>query len=381
MVDHQHLRELLGIREHPCVTITLPTAVRGPETLEGSIRLKNVLREVAACIGEDGEAERDILRWLGERVDDADYWQHQREGLMLLASPSVREEWRFPTTLPENVRIERRFHLKYAIRLANSPTFEVLAFSRGSVRLLRCDSSHVDVIEVPGLTTSLAEFTQYDEHQDSLQHHSTGSTAGKSRRAPVTHHGHGSNEERHTEDLERFAKAVAKRIDQRRASMMSPPPLLLAATTRDAAAYRNASRDPRLEPGTIEGNHDRTEPETLRAAVWEHAAEARLQRQAAARERVVQAINSDAGSTTLTRVLAAAHQGLVHTLFAAHDADQRGHFNVAESAVLRTGIGTPEAGDLVDEAACMALQYGADVYVVAKDDLPAGDSVAAQFRS
>jgi hypothetical protein len=375
MVDHQRLRELIAHRENPSITIMLPTAVRGRETLEGSIRLKNLAKEAASCLDPENDAHADLLRWIDERVRDADFWQHQREGLMLLASPTVREEWRLPMELPEAVYVERRFHLKHAIRMANSPTFEVLAFSRGRVRLLRCDASHVDVVEVPGLTESLAEFMQFDEHEESRQHHSSG--RGKT---ATTYHGQGASDDRHTEDLERFAKAVAKRIDQRRAAMVSPPTLILAATTRDAAAYRAASRDPGLDPELIEGNHDRAEPEALRAAAMEHSAAARRRRQAGARDRVLQAISADAGSTELLRVLAAAHQGLVHTLFAAVDVDQPGHFNVAESAVLRTGVGTPERGDLVDEAVCMALLHGADVYVVPKEALPAGDAVAAQFR-
>ena len=37
--------------------------------------------------------------------------------------------------------------------------------------------------------------------------------------------------------------------------------------------------------------------------------------------------------------------------------------------------------DLVDEAACVSLLYGADVHIVPKEHLPSGDAVAAQFRS
>ncbi|MEM9379333.1 MAG: hypothetical protein AAGB93_05225 [Planctomycetota bacterium] len=363
MVRHDALRPLVSHRGSRCVTLTLPTAVRGKETREGPIRLKNLVREVAEVLDRDSELDREILAWLEAFEDDHEFWQHQREGLLLLAGEGVREAWKLPMVVPEAARVDRRFHLKSAIRLANSPSFEVLAFSRGSVRLLSCDASHVDVVEVPGLTESLSEFMQLDEDPGAVEHREDGV------------------DDRRTEDLKRYARAVAKRIDRRRLAMNAPPTLFLAATERDAAAYRNHSRDPRIDPVTIEGNHDRSDPESLRAAAWEHREGGWERDQAAARDRGLQAIASDRGSDSLPRVLAAAHQGLVHAIFAASDVAVPGHYSVGANAVLRTDPDTPMEGDLVDEAACVSLLYGADVHVVPKEHLPSGNAVAAQFRS
>jgi len=381
MVNHERLDELLAHRSEPCVTVTLPTAVAGPETQQGPIRLKNLIRRAADALGDSESVGRDVLHWMTGFLDDDDFWQHQREGLMLLGSAEHREVWRMPFELPETVHVGDRFHLKHAIHVANSPHFEVLAFSRGAVRMFACDASYTDEIELEDVPASLEEFLRYDDFESQLQAHASKRSTSGDRRPEITHHGHGGTDDRHNLDLDRFATAVAKAIDRHRARRKDAPTLVLCATTRDAAAYRNASSDPRLAEGTVEGNHDRTEPDRLRELAWPIVEDRWKRRRNDARERVAVAGGHGKATNTLNGVLSAAHQGRVDTLFVAADVERHGSYDPISTLATVTPEAAPTTPDLLDEAACVARLHGADVYVVPHEEMPEGEVVAAALRS
>lgn len=382
MVNHERLSTLLAHRSTPCVTITLPTAARGPETWEGPLRLKNLLRDVEAVMETDAPAQRDMLGWLRGFLDDADFWAHQRAGLMLLASADEREVWHMPFPLPEQARVDGRFHLKHAIHVANSPAFEVLAFSRGDVRLLDCDASRVRPVPLEGAPGSLEEFLRFDEFEPQLQSHAASSAGAPSSGRPnIIHHGHGGSDERHKEDLERFAGAVASHVDARHAGGGAPPMMVLAATARDAAAFRARSRRGSILEPFIEGNHDRTDDAELRERGWQIVEEVWRSSADEAVERTRGALGAGHGTDTLNGALTAASQGRLSTLVVGATASRSGTFDAMSSRAIVTQESDPRAGDLVDEAACLACMHGADVHVVDDDRVPGGGPLAGILRT
>lgn len=380
MVNQDRLSELITHRDDPCITITMPTAVKGPETQQGRIRLKNLVREAFDAVQDDQETS--LRAWFESFIGDDEFWEHQRHGLMLLGSPNMREVWRMPFELPAEAHVADRFRLKHAIHVANSPAFELVAFSRGQVRVFGCDASHVEELEVDGLTKSFDDFMRFDDMEEQLQYHATSSPgASGTGRPDITHHGHGGGDDRRTADLERYATAVAKRMDERRARMKKPPMLVIAATTRDEAAYRSASEDRRLCEESIEGNHDRSTPDELREKGWEIAKERWQKEHDAARERIQVAMGADRSTATLNGVLAAAYQGRIDTLFAAVDVRRPGTFDPKTSKMTVSKEEGPRAGDLIDEAACVAMLHGADVHVVSSSSVPGDEGlVAAALR-
>lgn len=391
MVNHDRLRKLLAHRGEPSITLTLPVASNGPETWHGATRLKNQVSALEKKLPADAPERSEILEWLQARVDDREFWMHQRRGLMLLAAPGVREEWRLPFDVPESLHVADRFHLKHAIHTANSPSFELLAFSQGAVRLFACDASHHREIELKDAPESLEHFLRFHEFSQEMQSHSVthagrpgggpgNGSAGGSRPSQAYHASDGTSERRH-DDLDRYAREVAQVVDRRRAGLTKAPWLILAGPERDLAAYRNGSHDPRICEHMIKGNFDRADPADLRGAGWEIAKTYWTQDHADAREGLEAGLAQGVATENLTGVLNAAHQGRVSMLFVARDQEVRGTFDPMKGKAQLDPNVASEASDLLDEAACVALLHGADVHVVAGTEMPNGSDVAALIRS
>ena len=86
MLNRKELKGLVENPKGPCVSIFIPTHFKGPETQQDPIRLKNLLREAEQRLVEleirPVEA-RELLAPAAALLDDADFWQHQSNGLAL----------------------------------------------------------------------------------------------------------------------------------------------------------------------------------------------------------------------------------------------------------------------------------------------------------
>jgi hypothetical protein len=381
MVDPTRLRALIADPEGPCVTVMLPTARTGREVWQGPIRFKNLVRELErqlSLLDGDDDAGRAVVESLTRDVESNGFWENQREGLILLAAPGVRETWRVPFTVPEYAHVGARFHLKRAIEVASSPVFELLSFSRGSVRLFRADASHVEPVTVAGLPPDLDTFLGLDVREAQLQHN-TARGAEAQARPGGAQHGHSVGHDGRTDELQRFATAVARAVEVHRRSFPRAPALVLAASQREAAAYRATTQDPDMLPEGLEGNFDHARPEDLRRRAWELVAarwHAELERDLAL---VREGVGSGSGSTNLRAVLGAAHQGRVRAMFVAGDGEHWGRFTPADGKLETTDGPGPGFDALLDQAACMAYLNGAKVHIVPAHQVPGGNGIAAAF--
>ncbi|QDV05157.1 hypothetical protein Poly30_06530 [Planctomycetes bacterium Poly30] len=360
----------------------MPTAQSGGDTRQGPTRLKNLVRRVESELEDGTPGKAAAMEWFRSFVEDDDFWQHQRHGLMLLWSPTIQEEWRLPFDLPECAHVSSRFHLKHAIHVANSPAFELLAFSRGAIRYFHGDASHIQQLEIEGIPADINEFLRFHDFEEQVQSHSvSGAPKGSGKQPAMTQHSSAGLSDRRSDDLDRFAHEVAKVIDRRRAQQKSPLWLILAATERDVAAYRKGSRDPKLCEMAIHGNCDRIEPEALRAQGWKIASHYWDDQHSAARDRVLAGVGNDRGTANLTGVLNAAHQGRVSTLFVASDREVLGQFDAVTGKVKLAHASDSHFDDLLDEAACLASMHGADVHVLPQEEMPTDGQIVAALRS
>jgi len=91
---------------------------------------------------------------------------------------------------------------------------------------------------------------------------------------------------------------------------------------------------------------------------------------------------TDTASSDTDKVIKAAITGQVEILFVQEDANVWGVFNEQNYEIQRTQNSTPEAGDLLTEAALRVIAQGGKVYPCAAEDMPGSQSVvAAIFRN
>ena len=101
VLDRKELKGLVENREGTCVSIFMPTHRKGPETQQGPIRLKNLLREAEQQLVELEVRPAKAREWLAPAaalLEDFNFWQYQSDGLasLLLKGFSGTTERRCP---------------------------------------------------------------------------------------------------------------------------------------------------------------------------------------------------------------------------------------------------------------------------------------------
>ena len=102
---------------------------------------KNLLRTAESDLQAAGRQFAGISRLLQparELLDDFEFWQHQGEGLAILAAPDLFRRYRLQLCVPELAVTAGHFHLKPLLAwIAASERYYVLALTQDHVRVFR----------------------------------------------------------------------------------------------------------------------------------------------------------------------------------------------------------------------------------------------------
>ena len=96
----------LGAAQGPCVSVFMPTQRSGRETLQGPVRLRNLIDTARGELSGADVAEtviENLVAPLESLVDDHEFWQHTADGLPLFSAPGRFERYRVSLPLTEEV--------------------------------------------------------------------------------------------------------------------------------------------------------------------------------------------------------------------------------------------------------------------------------------
>lgn len=333
----------------PCVSVLMPTHRRGPETRQGPVRLRNLIAEAERALADldDGAVDADrLLAPLRDLVDDAAFWQHQGDGLVLYVSSDHVARFRLPLELAEEVRVGPSFRVAPIVpMLSGDGRFFVLALSQGSVRLFDASRDRIGELDLGRVPASMEEALAHEDPEKQLQVRSgLGTTT-------AAYHGHGVGDEVDKAAVERFVRAVATGLEQHLGA--TDQPLVLASVGYYLPMLR-AATSLAVVDAMVEGNPEHRSAEDLHAAAWPLVEPIFTERGERHRERYGDAKGTGTAIADLQEVTSAAAEGRVETLFVAPE---------------------PDADPRVDQAVLDTLSHGGRVVAV---DLPIdGDGPAA----
>lgn len=383
-MDQFDRRELERLVQRPAgrtISMFLPTHRAGKEIQQNPIRLKNLLRDAAGVLGEQGVPGEEIKRLLRPAealVAEQVFWQHQRDGLAVFLRDGEMDTYRVPLRLPELVIVGERVYLKPLLPLLTGDGgFFVLALSQQDIRLLEGSRHSVAEVELEDVPKSLEEALVRDEPEKQLQFRSgpAGRPGGKQ---AAVFHGHDPKESA-KDDILRYFRAVAEGIHEILRDRREP--LVLAGVDYLQPIYREANRYPNLLEDGVDGNPELLRPDELHAKAWEIVAPVFEQTEQEARAKFHDLSGTGQAAVALADVLRAAHHGRVETLFVALGERRWGRYE-AESGEVALAGETKQAGDedLLDLAAVQTLLTGGTVHAVAPDRVPGGELTAAVLR-
>ncbi|MBD3221053.1 hypothetical protein GF314_07390 [bacterium] len=380
LIDRQRFDALRRARggDRPRVSIYQPTHRAGRDIREDPIRLKNLLRQAEAALGEWGLGEQecaDLLAPATALLDQGSFWERQSDGLALFLDAEGRTEFRCPRRFDELCYVHDHFHVKPLLPLLRWDTvFHLLALSLNRVRLYEVTVDDLDEVALGDIPESLPAALGHELAEPSLQHHG-GPRSGNGR--ATLYHGQGAGEDDRVREIVKFLHMVD---DGLRAHLRDPQaPVVLAGVEELVHRFHNLSKHKGLVPGGMLGNHDRTDPHELHAEAWNTARDVveHDARQAIARFEELR--GTERATADPEAIGPAAAAGRVETLLVAADRVIWGRLGSDGSVKVHP---EREAGDvdLVDRLADLGMELGADVVARRADKLPDGVVVAAVMR-
>lgn len=385
VLNKTELEQLMLNEQQHCVSIYIPTHRIGVETQQDPIRLKNQLREAEKLLSDLGLGTRDvqtILEPASKLLQDTGFWQHQSEGLAIFLSPNSVRHYCLPLNFEELVVVNDNFYIKPLLPLfTGDGQFFILALSQNHVRLLNGTRTSVNEVDIGKVAGSLDEAIPSDDHQESLQLHTSGSIGGKTGDNSVTFHGQGGgSDESAKNDLLRYFHLVDDGL--REFLQEGRAPLVLAGVEYLLPIYKEANTYPTLIDKVIRGNPDLLSGEDLHKSAWDilEPLFQTAQNEAVALYQQLAGQASERVADTLEKIVPAAYHGQVETLFVAVGVQQSGVFNPATNEIKLHD--QPEPGDeyLLDLAAVQTYLKGGTVYVVEPEKVPGGTYAAAVLR-
>jgi hypothetical protein len=381
-----NLKMLMEQHRGPCISLYLPTHRTGTEMQQDRTRLKNQMRQAENLLFltnvHVAEVE-DLLEPIQALVDDEPFWLHPSEGLALFRSRDVFDPYRLPFSFQELVVVSNHFYLKPLLPfLSKDGRFYILALSQNDVRLFEGTHFSIHEVELPGaVPEGMAEVLRYDqpEHQLQYQSSSSGASAGKGGRQAMIFREQGVVGDDTREQVLRYFRQIDKGLQE--VLRDETAPLVLAGVAYLNSLYRAVNTYPHLLDRGIAGNPDTLKAETLHEQVWALVEPyvSKPQQDAAAQYKHYAA--TERASNNARKIIPAAYDGCIESLFVASDQEQWGTFDPATRTMHVHRQAKFRDEDLLDLAATQTLLHGGSVYAVEREHMPDTALVAAVFRS
>lgn len=375
------LRRLTVAQQGPCVSIFMPTHAAGPDGQQDTLRLKNLLVQAERGLVDQGLRTPDAKKLL-EPIRDLSaehgFWEKRSLGLAMFIADGLWHRFRVPLPLAETVVVNRRFQLKPLLPLIGvNDQYFVLALSQNRVRFFEGRQLGLAEVKVDGLPRDMAEVLNHDTSERPSLAHAT--ARGPSGKGAAVVYGLGGEREPAKDELAQYFRAVDAALREPLREQRAP--LILAGVQYLLPIYREVSSCGNLADEELLGNPDHLSEHELHGRTWP-LIQARLEK---ARQEADAKYRKLAGtgrtSDDLHRIVPAAQQGQVESLFVDRAAHCWGTFDAATGSVALRSPAPPERGDddLLDYAAVETLLHRGAVYAVAAEHVPA-PPVAAILR-
>lgn len=403
------VRSLLASHAAPCLSLSMPTHRSVPGNTVDRPTYRHLVESLERALDDThprGEVER-LLRPLRLLADERHFWDHVRDGLVVLASDGVARVFLLQRPVPALAHVGARFHTLPLLDVASSQErCHVLALTSRHAHVFEALAWHAPVgadasatsvtLDPVTFATPRGEATTLEVVDvvdvDVLEPHrvKTGMGPAGLGASGIVHGGFGSRQDEVEKDTEIFLRFVDATVLEQ-ASRRTSLPLVLVAAPPLAATFRGLTKNPWLVDTPVPLDPSLMTDETLAAAVAPVLVESRAARIALAVSAFRRARDRGAASGDLAEVARAAVAGRVATLLVEADRREPGHIDRSTGAIMsdgmivtgpqpRAGMPAADAEDLFNAVAETVLEKGGTVVTLARNAMPTESGVAAVYR-
>ncbi|MCJ7521249.1 MAG: hypothetical protein MUP21_03400 [Dehalococcoidia bacterium] len=383
------LDQIKGLAEQtqsPSISIFLPTHRAGEDTQQDPIRFKTLLREAELRLLDKGMGPREVSALLQPAqalLDEAYFWQHQREGLAVFIAPDDFHYYHLPFRVEELLVIARSYYATPVLPLfTNNGHYYILAISQNEVRLFEGTRYSVGQIDLPdGTPESLDEALKSDDPEKQLQFHS-GTSQGTSQGGVRSSmfHGQGPGDEEQEDRIEGYLNLVDAALKE--IFREKQEPLILAGVDYLLPIYHKVSEYANIMKEGITGSHEHLRPEELQEQAWPIVEPYFRQEMETVVGQYRQLAATGKATDSIEEIVTAAFYGRVDKLLLVVDTQVWGIFNPDTGNVVHYQEAQSKEDDLalLDFAAMQTLQKDGNVYALSQMEMPTNSPIAAVLR-
>ncbi len=373
------ISNLMKMKCGTCVSMYVPTGRTGSDSRQAPLRLKNALKKAEDFLEAEGvrpPEAKEILKPAYDLINDNLFWSYQEESLGLFLSAEFSAIHKLPIKTAEFVGVSDKFYLKPLLALLqNDGGFYVLAISQKKVGLYKGSKFQIEEIPIKNITDDIDETLKYDESQFSPVSLPSG---GGTRNSGMAVPGHGTPDDS-KEEIVRYLRDVER--DLRRYITDIHMPLVLACVEYLVPIYRDINTHPLVGDDFVPGNPDNVSAADLHKAAWNVVEPIFLKAQKDAIKKYYEMAGTGRTLKDLKKVVEAAVNRRVDTLFVALGGIRRwGTYDPETAQAELHAERKPGDEDLLDLAAIQTVLNGGSVYAVDPDQVPDDRHVAAILR-
>ncbi len=372
--------ELIRQSEPFSFSIYLPTHRTGDEVLHrrDSKTLDGLIRSMEKSLLERGMQDADIekrLNPLKELVEDEEFWRQRTEGLGLFVNESMLMTADLPIPVNAEFHIGDTFYLLPLVpMLSGFGNYYLLAIELERIRLFKAGRGTFEEIPVQEFIPERLEGrVGYDYEQKSLQFRSQQQQTGSS------YHGHAEADRDRKNEILRYFQEVDKGL--RPVLKENALPLILASQTYLAAIFKEASSYEPMVEGHLITNLSEVSNEELHRESWKLMSPLFEELKQNKWARFEQMHGTGKASAQLSRIIPAAFDGKVDSLFIEEGLDIMGTFDASDRTITLADARDEKAESLLNLAMQQTLKNGGFVFILSAEDLPAeSQGMVALFR-
>lgn len=360
------------------VSLFMPTHRVGSGVQADPLQWKNLINGVEAVLLEtmrrpDVEA---LLQPARDLQQDTMAWQYMSDGLAMFLRPGWHQSYRIPAPLPELATAGEHFVTSPLMHLLSGDEhYLLLALSQDEVRLMDGSRHTVTQVELDEIPTSLADVIEPREpRSDTVTRPASSGSRGR-----AVFFGHGTGDDTAgEEDLKRFLRQVSAGLHEILNGQTAP--LVLVGLDPTVAAYRDVNHYGHVLDGAVIRNPDGLSSEQLHELAWPIVENRLRDDRTALIERFRALHGTGKVTSTPDKVMEAAEQGRVDTLFLRVQPWCWERVAGGETPVVALGADERYAEcELLDAAAVATLSNGGQVYATSQQVVE-DSAVAAILR-
>lgn len=359
MIDARQLKDFLAYareQEGPKLSLHLKTHKSHPENRADPINYKNAVKDLQRQLMDSKLPRRNweaAINQMEELLIHQDFWEHTREGLVVLAAGDRKAVFSLEYSVNSMQRIGSHFHLLPLFHLDDVLGYVYLVdLSRDRFTMYLVNPLGISEVKTPEIKQSFPElFDDFDANANLR----VGGFGGKD----GMHYGHRARPEELQKDREKYFRYLADSFDRlHKATGMH---FILAGTTDTLAHFRQIAGGDKYLDGTIAKPLEAMDEKAVLAevtAIMRPLEERELGRMAT---EVTKASTANKAAFDLGDINKAAQEGRIETLFVS--------YGIKEEQLNRMAA-------IVEEA----LESGAEILVVNPKDRLLDKDYAAILR-